>query len=143
MQLFEQNNLEPIVLKPDGSHIFEINNALVNGGIVSTPADRTMGNTKTFEVAFLGNPALFPAGIFHVAAATEVPILTMFVVKESYRHYKIYIEKLAQQTKETKTEKALFLCNEFIKSLEKTCRQYPEQWYNYYPFWNEQKNVKN
>ena len=137
--LFQQNNLKPIVLTNDGSHIFEINNALKNGGIVSVPADRSMGNTKSFEIAFLGKPALFPAGIFHVAATFHVPVLTMFAVKESYRHYKIYIQKLPHPTETTHEQKARSLCNEFVKSLEKTLLQYPEQWYNFYPFWEEQK----
>jgi predicted LPLAT superfamily acyltransferase len=138
-RLFAQNNLEPIVLKDDGSHIFEISNALKSGGIVSMPADRTMGNTKTFEIDFLGKPAQFPAGIFYIAATFNTPVLTMFAVKEKYKHYRIFIQKLPQTTETTNEQKARFLCQEFVKSLEKTVLQYPEQWYNYYPFWKQQK----
>ena len=134
-RFFQQNNLEPIVLTHDGSHIFEISNALKNGGIVSMPADRTLGNTKLFDVGFLGQTAQFPAGIFHLAVTFDVPVLTMFVVKERYRHYKIYIQKLMPPASGTKEENALLLCREFVKSLEKTLLQYPEQWYNFYPFW--------
>jgi predicted LPLAT superfamily acyltransferase len=98
-----------------------------------------MGNTKSFEMDFLGKPAQFPAGIFHIAATFNVPVLTMFAVKESYRHYKILIQKLPQPTETTNGKKALFLCHEFVKSLEKTLCQYPEQWYNFYSFWKQQK----
>jgi predicted LPLAT superfamily acyltransferase len=141
-RFFEQNNLEPIILTNDGSHIFEINNALKKGEIVSMPADRTMENMKTITVDFLGKTAPFPAGIFHLSATYNIPVLTIFAVKESYRHYKIFIQKLMPPVSGTKEEKALCLCSEFVKSLEKTVLQYPEQWYNFYPFWEEQKVVQ-
>jgi len=63
----------------------------------------------------------------------------MFVVNESYRYYKVFIQKLVSPVYGTKEEKAQFLCREYVKSLEKTLRQYPEQWYNFFPFWEEQK----
>jgi predicted LPLAT superfamily acyltransferase len=135
--LFQQKNIAPIILAEDGSHIFEINNALQNGDIVSMPTDRSLGNVKNFTIDFLGKPAPFPAGVFHIAATFNVPVLTMFVVKESYRHYKIYIQKLTEPKGENKEEKALFLCNEYVNSLEKILLQYPEQWYNFYGFWKE------
>jgi predicted LPLAT superfamily acyltransferase len=134
-QLFQQNNLEPIILTNDGSHIFEISNALKTGGIVSMPADRSLGDVKTFKTDFLGKPATFPAGLFHIAATFNAPVLAMFVVKESYRHYKIYIQQLVQPETGTKEAKALFLCREYVKSLEIILLQYPEQWYNFYSFW--------
>jgi predicted LPLAT superfamily acyltransferase len=84
----------------------------------------------------------FPAGIFYLAVTYNLPILTMFAVKESYRFYKIYIQKLIPQESGTKEEKAMFLCREFVTSLEQTLRQYPVQWYNFYPFWEEQKIVQ-
>ena len=135
---FQQRNIEPIILSHDGSHIFEIYNAIKNGNIVSMPTDRSMGDVKTFRIDFLGNPASFPAGAFHLAASFNVPILTIFAVKKSYRHYKIMIQKLTPPETGNKEEKALFLCREYVKSLEKTLLQYPEQWYNFYPFWETQ-----
>jgi predicted LPLAT superfamily acyltransferase len=137
-QLFQQNNLEPIILTHDGSHIFEISNALQKGNIVSMPADRSLGNVKTFKTDFISASAQFPAGIFHIAATFNAPLLTIFVVKETYRHYKIYIQKLPEPKAENKKEKALFLCKEYVKSLEKTVLQNPEQWYNFFPFWEKQ-----
>ncbi|MDR2570087.1 MAG: hypothetical protein LBD23_07290 [Oscillospiraceae bacterium] len=134
-RFFQQNNLEPIVLTHDGSHIFEISNALKEGNIVSMPADRTLGNTKLFDMDFLGQTAPFPAGIFHLAITLNLPLLTIFVVKERYRHYKVFIQKLTPPSLGTKEEKALLLCREYVKSLENIVLQYPEQWYNFYPFW--------
>jgi predicted LPLAT superfamily acyltransferase len=133
--IFQQRNIEPVLLRQDGTHIFEINNALKNGDIVSMPVDRSLGNIKTFKTEFLGKSALFPAGFFHLAATYNVPVLTIFVVKERYRHYKICIQKLTQPETENKAEKALMLCREFVKYLEETLSRYPEQWYNFYPFW--------
>jgi len=135
---FAQNNLYPIVLTANSTHIFEINNALREGNIISTPADRTMGNTKTIETVFMGKTAKFPIGIFHLALTFDVPILTLFVMKKGYKEYKIYIQKIENQNNTgTKEEKIKFLCNEYVKSLEKVVHQYPKQWYNFYPFWKD------
>ena len=137
---FSQNNLKPIALTSDGSHIFEISSALREGNIVSMPADRMMDNTKIFETVFMGNVAKFPVGIFHLATTFDVPVLTVFVLKNAYREYKIYIQKIENQNNiEIKEEKIDFFCNEYVKSLEKIVHQYPKQWYNFYPFWEAEK----
>lgn len=138
--LFKEKNISPIILNEDGSFIFEINAALQKGGIVSMPADRTVGKSKEFTTDFLGHEATFPLGVFQIAATLEVPVLTIFVVKEKFKTYKVYIDELViDRDTHNKVERANALGKEYVSNLEKILRNYPSQWYNFYMFWNSNK----
>lgn len=137
--IFKGRNIEPIVLDETGSYIFDINSALIQGDIVSMPADRTFGKIKHFEHSFLGNQADFPLGVFQIAASLEIPIISIFVVKEKYKTYQVHVNKVeVSDFSGTKKEHALRLGSTFVKNLEQIIQKYPTQWYNFYPFWNEQ-----
>ena len=66
--MFVKTNIRMITLKEDMSHLFEIDEAVCGGDIVSFPTDRFMGQAKCVECDFLGRPAKFPQGPFSVAA---------------------------------------------------------------------------
>lgn len=140
-KIFLDKNIDPIILNEDGSYIFEINNALQKGGIVSMPADRTFGKIKEFKTQFLGHEATFPLGVFHIAVSLNIPILTIFVVKEKYKHYKVYVNELkGDRAQKNKMVAAELLGNEYVQNLEKIIRKYPNQWYNFYKFWDANEN---
>lgn len=135
--VFSDKNIEPIILNEEGSYIFEINNALQKGGIVSMPADRTIGKSKVFTTQFLGHSATFPLGVFHIASSLDVPILTIFVVKEKYKVYKVYISELqVDREVQNKHKTAELLGNAYVHNLERILQKYPNQWYNFYQFWD-------
>lgn len=139
--VFSDKNIEPIILNEDGSYIFEINNSLQKGGIVSMPADRTIGNSKVFTTQFLGHPATFPLGVFHIASSLDVPILTIFVVKEKYKVFKVYVSELqVDREAQNKYKTAELLGNAYVQNLEKILQKYPNQWYNFYQFWDSNKS---
>lgn len=138
--IFKDKNISPIILDDEGSYIFEINNALQKGEIVSMPTDRSLGKTKEFRTDFLGHKATFPLGIFHIATTLQVPVLTIFVVKEKYKTYKVYInELLVERNTLNKTETAEGLGKAYVKDLERIVQKYPSQWYNFYMFWDSKK----
>jgi predicted LPLAT superfamily acyltransferase len=137
--VFKGNNIEPILLNETGSYIFEINCALSNGDIVSMPADRTFGKIKYFEHDFLGYKADFPSGVFQIAIALDIPVVSIFVVKDAYKTYRVHVEKLEVDFScNSKKEMALNLGTSYVKNLETIIQKYPTQWYNFYPFWNQQ-----
>jgi predicted LPLAT superfamily acyltransferase len=148
---FEGNNIRMIPVAADMSHIFKLSNALSDGEIVSMPGDRIFGSQKSVVCPFLGAPAKFPLGPFALAVQREVPILTVFVMKEATWRYHVYIDKLEvpapqgddssaeAQTGKTagarRKERMEALARSYAARLEATVRQYPTQWYNYYDFW--------
>lgn len=80
---FSEHNITMIPVKEDMSHLFKINEALVNHEIVSMPADRVMGSSKTIPTEFLGKTAHFPSGPFAVATMRNLEVLAINVIRIS------------------------------------------------------------
>ena len=138
--LLSENNIHIIPVGDDMSHVFEINNALANGEIVSIPGDRVFGSPRVIDCTLLGAEAPLPYGPYAMAVQRDVPVIAMFVMKQAAYCYKIYVRKLnAIENNEAlpKKQKITALANCFAKELEGILRKYPEQWFNYYEFWHE------
>ncbi|MEP0263953.1 lipid A biosynthesis acyltransferase [Dokdonia sp.] len=123
-----------ILIKDDLSHIFEINAALTNNEIVCITGDRYIKDSKYLTQEFLGKDAKFPAGPFVIASRLKVPVLFVYVLKESTKHYHLYA-----RTAHTKHRDAGALLEEFAKNLESMLKEYPLQWFNYFDFWSVNK----
>jgi predicted LPLAT superfamily acyltransferase len=135
-RLFKNTNIRIIPVKDDLSHLFALNEALDNGESVSFPSDRLLGKQRTVECEFLGASALFPMGPFALAAQRDLPVLTVNVMKTSAKSYKVYVNRL-QKEGETRQERINAYVRQYVGHLEEVLRLYPEQWFNYYEFWND------
>jgi predicted LPLAT superfamily acyltransferase len=125
----------------DMSHIFLMNEALANGEIVSIPGDRIYGSPRFLECDFLGSKARFPLGPYAMALQRGVPTVTIFVMKESAYRYTAYIRRIEATEGKTRQERAASLAQHFAHELETILRKYPEQWFNYYEFWNHDEDA--
>lgn len=137
-KILNENNIRLISVKDDMSHIFLINDALCNGEVVGMPADRIFGSQKYVECDFIKGKAKFPIGAFALAVQREVPIISIFVMKQNYKKYKIYVKPIdivKKQDDITKKEKIELSVNNFVKQFESIVVKYPTQWFNYYEFW--------
>ena len=130
------NFVRLIPVSDDLSHLFAVSQALSAGEIVSMPADRAMGNARSVTCDFLGAPAPFPVGAFALAAQFNVPVLALFVLKVGTLRYRIRVIPVGLSSdavaKRTRMEG---MARAFARELESVVRQYPEQWFNFYPFW--------
>jgi len=134
-RLFENTNIRIIPVKDDLSHLFALNDALDNGESVSFPSDRLVGKQRTVTCEFLGAPARFPMGPFALAAQRDLPVLTVNVMKDMAKRYKVFVNKLKKEG-ETRQERIESYVRQYVGHLEEVLRRYPEQWFNYYEFWN-------
>lgn len=133
--LFEHSRIRMISVKPDMSHLFEINDALADGEIMSIPADRIFGSQKAIEVNILGAACHLPMGPFAVAVSRGVEVLAVNVMKTKSRQYTIYVTPLPYDHTLRQREQAQQLANAYAAELERMLRMYPDQWYNYFDFW--------
>lgn len=133
--MFEDKNIRMIPMKNDLSHLFLLDNALSAGEILSMPADRLFGSSKSFTLNFFGAEAHFPQGPFVIAAARRVPMLFVAVMKSGKTSYHIIIKKIPEPISQNNREKAHELAQSYVDCLEKVIRKYPLQWYNYFEFW--------
>jgi predicted LPLAT superfamily acyltransferase len=130
-----ERNARVIVVKDDLSHIYLINQALLNNEFVCLHADRYMENNKILETEFLGSNARFPAGPFILAATCRVPVSFVFAMKESSLRYHFFATGIKEYDPAGKNENIPRILREFKGAMEEKLKKYPEQWYNYYNFW--------
>lgn len=137
-------NVNIIPICDDFSHIFEVSNALKNKEIVCFAADRYISGNKLVECNFLGKSAYFPAGAFHLASKFHVPVIAVFSMKAGNNHYHLFASEAVKMErsgkKEIQDERIKQMVLLFVRSLENVLKKYPEQWFNYYNFWEKPKS---
>src|SRR5258706_3090081 len=129
-------NLNVIVIKDDMSHVYAIGEALRKNELICLHADRFLKGNKTIPMEFLEGRARFPEGPFVMAAAFNAPVSVVFAFKETSMHYHFYGSPLIQRTAmESKEAFVVRLMGTFLQELEQKVKLYPDQWFNYYNFW--------
>lgn len=126
------SNIKFILVQEDMSHIFDINNALSNGELVCFTGDRYMKGSKVLSETLLGKETNFPAGPFMLASRLQVPVLFVYVMKETNTHYHLYSRR-----SKAKNRDAQGLLKEYTQSVEWMLSKYPVQWFNYFDFWEK------
>lgn len=135
-KMFANTNINMIGIDADMSHLYEINSALANGEIVSMPGDRIFGSEKSIETDLLGATAHLPAGPFRVATMRGLDCLAVNVMKTGAKSYRIYVSPLIYNKQAPRPEQVRGLADSYARELERIITMYPEQWYNYFEFWN-------
>ncbi len=120
--------------------------ALRRGELVAMHGDRVFGGAS-MTAPFLGSPAAFPVGAYMLAAATGAPILHVFAVRERLGHYRFLGFPVQHVPRRRGAEQAAILeacVRDYVAHVESVVKQYPFQWYNFYPFWakDETKSKK-
>ena len=135
---FTQNNIRLVPVTEDLSHLFIIKDALEHGEIVTILCDRIWGSNKTLTVNFLGKEAKFPLGTFLLAAQMQVPVVTIVNTKVRGRHYHSTVQPLPAPDPSLPIRKqSEQIAATYAQSLESVLRKHPEQWFNFFDFWNE------
>ncbi|HSD15130.1 MAG TPA: hypothetical protein VLB74_10815 [Flavobacterium sp.] len=128
----KKSSLKFILVKDDMSHIFEINNALSNNELICFTGDRYFEGTKRMTETLFGAEADFPAGPFLIASRLKVPVVFVYVMKESNLHYHLYARRADVKQRDEKG-----LLKAYTQSVESMLLKYPLQWFNYFMFWKQ------
>jgi predicted LPLAT superfamily acyltransferase len=130
----QQRSFNIIYIREDLSHVYEMSAALRRGELICLHADRFRPGNRTFVHAFLGEDAHFPAGPFLLASKLHAPVCFVFALKETtfHYHYKSWPAKTYEGRGDTGARQML---DDFVALLEQELRRYPDQWFNYYNFW--------
>ena len=111
--------------------------ALEQNAIVAMQGDRDFNNTG-IAVPFFGRQAYFPRGPFRVAMATGAAVLPAFILRTADGRYRAVIEEPLAIVREGDRDAALCAnLARYVEILERYIRKYPEQWYCFYPFWDD------
>ncbi len=124
-----------ILVKEDLSHIYKISEALASNELVCIHADRFLTKNKTISAKFLGKKTFFPEGPFQLALKFGVPVAFVYAFKADLLKYHFYSSNIKYYSKRDGHSIETVL-NDYLYDLEEKLRVYPEQWFNYYKFWN-------
>ncbi|MDO3383463.1 LpxL/LpxP family acyltransferase [Gilvimarinus algae] len=98
---------------------------------------------RWLEAPFLGDTARFPAGPFWLALMLGAPVYFMagYTAKEGYR---AELQPLYAGGKVGRKERDAYcqrILSDYIANLERLCRDYPLQWFNFYDYWNDEQHL--
>jgi Kdo2-lipid IVA lauroyltransferase/acyltransferase len=123
------------VIYSDTSVLSSLNmiRALRRNEIVAIQLDRSQGAVGARLVPFFGAPAPFPSGPFILARAVGAPLIPVFTPRLGTRHYAIRIGDRFNVPRETRALDRVMA--EVVRLFEDTVRAFPNQWFQFAPFW--------
>lgn len=107
---------------------------LQDKGIIAMQGDRLQFD-KGISLPFFGSKATFPKGPFQLAATSDATILPVFIVRGKGTDYKIFLEKplfMSEDGLEKNISRVISIFEDYI-------RRFPDQWYTFMPFWDEDR----
>ncbi len=120
--------------------ILEVARKLRENQIVALIADRMVGD-RWIELEFFGRPTKFPMGPALLAMETGASVIPVFVILEKRMKYWGILEKpiLFKHFPQDREESLGRGMRKIVKSFEAMIGRYPDQWYNFFPYWDEGK----
>lgn len=129
------------IISPEGSlgGVVEIMDALRSGGIVSIMGDRSY-SFSSVDVRFLGDPARFSCGAFHIAAMARCPVVALLAARTAVYGYAVNVAAVFQpryQGRAGKQDQLREWVQAFAGVMEDYIREYPYQCFLFYDIWSE------
>lgn len=117
--------------------MMQVNEALENGTMIGILADRTLQQEKLKKRTFLDTEAAFSESPFRLAALLRRPVLLMLGVYLGGNRYRLLFEEIHDFSvaTENRMQAVAEAQKKYVGLLEKYCRLYPYNWFNFYDFW--------
>ena len=134
-----QKGIKNIYINPEDptpAAIIEVVKVLKEKKVVAMLGDRP-GDNNTIEVEFFGHKTPFPMGVATLAMATGAAVLHVFVILKDGKYWgvierPIYFHSPSRKEREQGIRQGM---GELAKVFERYIKEYPDQWYNFYPYW--------
>lgn len=134
----KKSNLNIIDLKQGGISVsIQIANALMNEEVVAIMADRASNKKAELGAYFLNEQANFNKNPFQVAYKVDRPILAYFIILIGMKKYKVEYIRIDVDKSKKEDEAIEEALNKYIKKFEEIVKEYPNQWFNFYDFWEK------
>ena len=122
---------------PSPTAILEVVKVLKEKKIVAMLGDRP-GDNNIISVDFFGRRTPFPRGVATLAMNTGAAVLPVFVVLKGGKYWgiiekPIYFQSPSRQEREQGIKQGM---EELARVFERYIKKYPDQWYNFYPYWS-------
>jgi KDO2-lipid IV(A) lauroyltransferase len=122
---------------PSPLAIVEAVNALRRNEVLAILGDRD-GSSHTMRIDFFGRPTNIPLGAAYLALSSGAPVIPVFVLLEKGYYATIMEEPIFFRGGHGEHGSVIRSGMErLLVVFERYIRAYPDQWYNYYEFWEE------
>ena len=115
----------------------KIANALIESENVVMMVDRSANTKSNIEAEFLGENANFNKNPFQIAYKMNKPLLAYFIVWTDIQKYKVIHIHIKMDRTKKENEAIILALDQYIKKYEDILKIYPNQWLNFYNFWEK------
>ncbi len=120
-----------IPITDDFSYLVKLREAISKNELICLHGDRYLDGSKTIEKEFFGKKTNFGSGPFEIGARLNVPVCIVYAMKTSKRHYALSASKIIYDSSVEE------ISDLYISTLESLVKEYPEQWFNYYDYFEK------
>lgn len=117
-----------------------IKQALNEGAVVATMADRVREDERATTVQFLGDEARLPAGPWIFASALDTPVILAFSLYRGGNRYEVHFELMADKVELPRSHRDAALqeyAQRYADRLAHHARIAPYNWFNFYDYWRK------
>ncbi|CUQ65183.1 LpxL/LpxP family acyltransferase [Candidatus Nitrospira inopinata] len=121
--------------------MLQVKECLERGGIVGVMGDRATQGDRTIGCTFFGREARFPTGALRLAHLMGSPVVLFFGFYRGGNRYDVHFEPFSDGDRAPRDQQEALLYRDiqrYAGRLEEACRLAPDNWFNFYEFWNEE-----
>lgn len=122
------------------STVLALSEALQQGHMAAVLADRGRPDETMRRAPFCGLPAPFPVGPWLLASVLKVPVVLCLGMYEGGNRYRLIFEPFAERIdipRKARDAALNTVIARYAARLEHHARQSPDNWFNFYDFWDE------
>ena len=131
---------ETVIQVGGADTMLQVKECLDRGGVVGIMGDRVMQDNQAVVCNFLGCEARFPIGAMRLAHVVCAPVVLFFGLYRGGNRYEVHLESFSEAVQLSHEQRATDLkqwTQRYADRLEAFCRRAPDNWFNFYEFWND------
>jgi predicted LPLAT superfamily acyltransferase len=102
-------------------------------------ADRSTIKKHYKELEFFDAKANFNKNPFEIAYKTQKPLIVVFVIYQNLQTYKLEFLEINMDKNKIQEQEVQKAMRTYVKKFEAIISEHPNQWFNFYNFWEEGK----
>ena len=130
---------ETVIQVGGAETMLQVKECLDRNGVIGIMGDRVMREDQAVFCDFLGHEARFPTGAMRLAHVVRAPVVLFFGLYRGGNRYEVYLEPFSEGVQLSQEQRAADLkqwTQRYADRLEAVCRRAPDNWFNFYEFWN-------
>ena len=143
-RLSPQKSFRMVAVDPTrATSMLDVRERIDRGELVAIFGDRlSEQKDRSVEAELLGGKAPFPTEPYLLAHMLGCPVYLVFALFHAPNRYEVHCEELAESVRLPRPKRAEVLrtiSQKYATRLEAHARLAPYNWFNFYPFWNDER----